>query len=103
MPGLYDGPFPWENIFGFYLAGMVGHDFFKPYAVTFDFEAHADFSAPVAYPSPPRPRASQPQQAPHSQRAALLEQAALRRVAFLPEGRVERLKGMGTRVRAGAQ
>ena len=27
-----------ENAFGFYLAGMVGHNFFKPYAVTFDFE-----------------------------------------------------------------
>lgn len=39
VPGLYDGPFPWENLFGFYLAGMVGHDFFKPYAMTFDFEA----------------------------------------------------------------
>jgi predicted aspartyl protease len=38
VAGLYDGPFPWENIFGFHLAGMVGHDFFKPYAVTFDFE-----------------------------------------------------------------
>ncbi len=37
VPGLYDGPFPWENMFGFHLAGMVGHDFFKPYAVTFDF------------------------------------------------------------------
>jgi hypothetical protein len=36
--GLYDGPFPWENLFGFHLAGMVGHDFFKPYAVTFDFQ-----------------------------------------------------------------
>jgi aspartyl protease/tetratricopeptide repeat protein len=36
--GLYDGPFPWEYTFGFHLAGMVGHDFFKPYAVTFDFE-----------------------------------------------------------------
>jgi len=36
--GLYDGPFPWENLFGFRLAGMVGHDFFKPYAMTFDFE-----------------------------------------------------------------
>jgi len=35
---LYDGPFPWENMFGFHLAGMVGHDFFKPYAVTFDFQ-----------------------------------------------------------------
>ncbi len=38
VPGLYDGPFPWEHTFGFYLAGMVGHDFFKPYTVTFDFQ-----------------------------------------------------------------
>ena len=38
VAGLYDGQFPWENTFGFYLAGMVGHDFFKPYAVTFDFQ-----------------------------------------------------------------
>ena len=38
VPGLYDGPFPWETSFGFHLAGMVGHDFFKPFAVTFDFE-----------------------------------------------------------------
>jgi predicted aspartyl protease/Tfp pilus assembly protein PilF len=38
VPGLYDGPFPWENMFGFHLAGMVGHDFFKPYAITFDFQ-----------------------------------------------------------------
>jgi hypothetical protein len=38
VPGLYDGPFPWENMFGFHLAGMVGHDFFKPYAMTFDFQ-----------------------------------------------------------------
>jgi predicted aspartyl protease len=38
VAGLYDGPFPWDNTFGFQLAGMVGHDFFKPYAVTFDFE-----------------------------------------------------------------
>lgn len=39
VAGLYDGPFPWENMFGFHLAGMVGHDFFKPHAVTFDFES----------------------------------------------------------------
>lgn len=39
VAGIYDGPFPWENTFGFHLAGMVGHDFFKPYAVTFDFES----------------------------------------------------------------
>ncbi|MEP9375093.1 aspartyl protease family protein [Aquabacter sp. CN5-332] len=38
VPGLYDGPFPWENLFGFHLAGMVGHDFFKRYVVTFDFQ-----------------------------------------------------------------
>jgi predicted aspartyl protease len=38
VQGLYDGPFPWENTFGFYLAGMVGHDFFRPYALTFDFQ-----------------------------------------------------------------
>jgi predicted aspartyl protease len=38
VPGVYDGPFPWENMFGFHLAGMVGHDFFKPYAITFDFQ-----------------------------------------------------------------
>jgi Aspartyl protease/Tetratricopeptide repeat len=38
VAGLYDGPFPWENTFGFHLAGMVGHDFFKPYAVTFEFD-----------------------------------------------------------------
>jgi hypothetical protein len=38
VPGLYDGPFPWQTSFGFELAGMVGHDFFTPYAVTFDFQ-----------------------------------------------------------------
>ena len=38
VQGLYDGPFPWENMFGFHLAGMVGHEFFNPYAVTFDFQ-----------------------------------------------------------------
>jgi len=38
VPGLYDGPFPWENTFGFNLAGMVGRDFFKTHTVTFDFE-----------------------------------------------------------------
>jgi hypothetical protein len=38
LPGVYDGPFPWENMFGFHLAGMVGHDFFRHYAITFDFQ-----------------------------------------------------------------
>ena len=37
VPGLYDGPFPWEKEFGFHLAGMFGSDFLKHYAVTFDF------------------------------------------------------------------
>ena len=45
VAGLYDGPFPWENTFGFHLAGMVGHDFFKPYAVTFDFQRCRFFSS----------------------------------------------------------
>ena len=39
VAGLYDGPFPWENSFGFHLAGMVGHDFFKRHAVSFDFQS----------------------------------------------------------------
>ena len=38
VQGVYDGPFPWEDMFGFHLAGMVGHEFFRPYAVTFDFQ-----------------------------------------------------------------
>jgi Aspartyl protease/Tetratricopeptide repeat len=38
VQGIYDGPFPWQSTFGFQLAGMVGHDFFKRYAVTFDFQ-----------------------------------------------------------------
>lgn len=46
VPGLYDGPFPWENTFGFYLAGMIGHDFLKPYAVTFDFQNMQIFLQP---------------------------------------------------------
>jgi hypothetical protein len=37
VAGLYDGPFPWENEFGFRLAGMFGNDFLKQYTVTFDF------------------------------------------------------------------
>jgi hypothetical protein len=38
VAGLFDGPFPWENTFGFHLSGMVGHDFFRPYALTLDFQ-----------------------------------------------------------------
>ena len=46
VQGLYDGPFPFENSFGFHLAGMVGHEFFKPYAVTFDFQNMQIFLQP---------------------------------------------------------
>jgi Aspartyl protease/Tetratricopeptide repeat len=46
VPGLYDGPFPWENMFGFHLSGMIGHDFLKPYAVTFDFQNMQIFLQP---------------------------------------------------------
>jgi hypothetical protein len=38
VQGVFDGPFSWENTFGFFLAGMVGHEFLRPYAATFDFE-----------------------------------------------------------------
>jgi predicted aspartyl protease/Tfp pilus assembly protein PilF len=36
--GLYEGPFPWAETFGFRLYGMVGHEFFRPSRVTFDFD-----------------------------------------------------------------
>jgi predicted aspartyl protease len=36
--GLYEGPFPWAERFGFRLYGMVGHEFFRPSRVTFDFD-----------------------------------------------------------------
>jgi hypothetical protein len=38
VSGLYDGPFPQEYVFGFYLAGMVGGTFGLSYAITFDFD-----------------------------------------------------------------
>ena len=37
VPGLFDGTFPWESGWGFHVDGMVGHEFLKHYAVTFDF------------------------------------------------------------------
>src|SRR5262249_38295838 len=46
VAGLYDGPFPWETTFGFHLAGMRGHDFFKPFVVTFDFDTMRIFLPP---------------------------------------------------------
>ena len=48
VPGLYDGPFPWENIFGFHLAGMVGHDFFKPLRGDLRLSKYEDLSAVVS-------------------------------------------------------
>jgi predicted aspartyl protease len=36
--GLFEGPFPWAETFGFRLVGMVGHEFFRQSAVTFDFD-----------------------------------------------------------------
>lgn len=36
-------PYTVRRTFGFHLAGMVGHEFFKPYAVTFDFETMQTF------------------------------------------------------------
>jgi pimeloyl-ACP methyl ester carboxylesterase/predicted aspartyl protease len=35
--GIYDGAFAWEHAFGFRLAGMIGHGFYRPYVLTFDF------------------------------------------------------------------
>jgi hypothetical protein len=37
VSGVHDGAFPWEHSLGFFIAGAVGHDFFVPYSVTFDF------------------------------------------------------------------
>ncbi|MBX7134868.1 MAG: aspartyl protease family protein [Fimbriimonadaceae bacterium] len=35
--GTFEGVFPWENTYGFFLSGMTGQDFFRPYAMTFDY------------------------------------------------------------------
>ncbi len=37
--GLYEGPFPWAETFGFRLYGMVGHEFFRHSQVTLDFDS----------------------------------------------------------------
>lgn len=39
VPGVYNGPAGAENRFGFYVQGLVGHRFFNPHTVTFDFTA----------------------------------------------------------------
>jgi predicted aspartyl protease len=36
--GAFHGPFPLEHAFGFRIAGIVSHSFFRPYALTFDFD-----------------------------------------------------------------
>jgi hypothetical protein len=35
--GLFAGPFPLEDFFGFRIGGQIAHGFFRSYAVTFDF------------------------------------------------------------------
>jgi predicted aspartyl protease len=37
VPALFDGPVSWEHAWGFYVGALIGHDFFRPYALTFDF------------------------------------------------------------------
>jgi len=37
VSGIYDGPFPWENAWGFHVDGMAGNDFLKAHALTLDF------------------------------------------------------------------
>jgi hypothetical protein len=39
VSGLYDGPVFWENGLGFYVGGMIGHEFLRSHAVTFDFDS----------------------------------------------------------------
>jgi len=34
---LFDGPVSWEHAWGFYVGALIGHEFFRPYALTFDF------------------------------------------------------------------
>ncbi len=38
IPGIYDGPLDWSAGWPFEVDGMVGHDFLRNYAVTFDFD-----------------------------------------------------------------
>ncbi len=39
VPGIYDGPQTAEDRFGFCVQGLIGHRFFNPHIVTFDFTA----------------------------------------------------------------
>ena len=36
--GLWDGPLFWEDGLGFHIGGMIGHEFLRTHAVTFDFD-----------------------------------------------------------------
>jgi predicted aspartyl protease len=36
--GAFHGPFPLEHTVGFRIAGIISHSFFRPYALTFDFD-----------------------------------------------------------------
>jgi len=36
--GLWDGPLFWEDGLGFHIGGMIGHEFLRGHAVTFDFD-----------------------------------------------------------------
>ncbi len=38
VAGVFDGEFPIPKMLGFRVDGLVSHTFFKPYAVTFDFD-----------------------------------------------------------------
>jgi hypothetical protein len=40
-------PFSWEHRFGFYVAGMVGHDFLKNLRRDVQFSRHEDPSAEI--------------------------------------------------------
>ena len=39
VAGVFDGPLASEDHFGFYVQGLVGHEFFDGHTVTFDFDA----------------------------------------------------------------
>jgi hypothetical protein len=36
--GIFSGAFTLEETFGFHIGGLISHGFFRPYAVTFDFD-----------------------------------------------------------------
>jgi len=38
VPGSFSGPFQLEDSFGFHIGGLISHVFFRPHAVTFDFD-----------------------------------------------------------------